>query len=106
MPRWASVVEQLPEVGGPTYAGEVTPLVVPEWTDATDWAAVARSAGCSRHLCWPSLRHPARDFVAGQETNYAVFMNDQHRIKVRHFLAIWVNDYRPLVKSNVSDGGG
>jgi hypothetical protein len=30
-----------------------------------------------------------------------VFMNDEHRIKVRHFLAVWVNDFRPLHRSIV-----
>ena len=29
-------------------------------------------------------------------------MNDEHRLKVRHFLAVWVNDFRPLHKCNVA----
>ncbi len=40
-------------------------------------------------------------FIAGDELSPAVFMNDEHRLKVRHFLAVWVNDFRPLHKSNV-----
>ena len=40
-------------------------------------------------------------FIAGDEKSPAVFMNDEHRLKVRHFLACWVNDFRPLHKSNV-----
>jgi hypothetical protein len=40
-------------------------------------------------------------FIANRETDPAVFMNDEHRIKVRHFLAVLVQDFRPLHKSNV-----
>ncbi len=40
--------------------------------------------------------------VAGDELDPAVFANDEHRLKVRHFLAVWVNDFRPLHKSNVA----
>jgi hypothetical protein len=31
----------------------------------------------------------------------AVFMNDETRLKVRQFAAVWVNDFRPLHKENV-----
>ena len=41
-------------------------------------------------------------FIAGNELSPAVFMNDEHRIKVRHFIAILVQDFRPLHKSNVA----
>jgi hypothetical protein len=41
-------------------------------------------------------------FIAGDELSPAVFMNDEHRIKVRHFCAILVQDFRPLHKSNVA----
>jgi hypothetical protein len=40
-------------------------------------------------------------FIAGDELSPAVFMNDEHRIKVRHFVAVLVQDFRPLHKSNV-----
>ncbi len=40
-------------------------------------------------------------FVAGNETDPAVFMNDESRIKVRHFIAVGVCDFRPLHKENV-----
>jgi hypothetical protein len=40
-------------------------------------------------------------FIAGSEHSPAVFMNDEHRLKVRHFLAVMVADYRPLHKSIV-----
>jgi hypothetical protein len=41
-------------------------------------------------------------FIAGGDYSPAVFTNDEHRLKVRHFLAVWVNDFRPLYKSNVA----
>ena len=82
--------------------GTAVPVVVPEWTDANNWAAV-----CDPRIA-PSIyvgeRFGLRPevFVAGDELSPAVFMNDEHRLKVRHFLAVWVNDFRPLHKSNVA----
>ena len=76
-------------------------VTVPEWTDATDWAAVCDP------LIAPSIYVGERFgimpeiFIAGDSLSPAVFMNDEHRLKVRHFLACWVNDFRPLHKSNV-----
>ena len=40
-------------------------------------------------------------FIAGDNLSPAVFMNDEHRLKVRTFCAVWVNDFRPLHKENV-----
>jgi len=76
-------------------------VVVPEWTDANNWAAVvdprlvAGIVVCERFGLLPEI------FVAGDELSPAVFMNDEHRIKVRHFLAVLVQDFRALHKSNV-----
>lgn len=77
-------------------------VVVPEWTDANNWAAVVDPAlapgivVCERFGLMPEI------FVAGEELSPAVFMNDEHRIKVRHFIAVLVQDFRPLHKSNVA----
>jgi hypothetical protein len=77
-------------------------VVVPEWTDANNWAAVvdprlmAGIVVCERFGLQPEI------FIAGDELSPAVFMNDEHRIKVRHFLAVLVQDFRPLHKSNVT----
>jgi hypothetical protein len=77
-------------------------VVVPEWTDANNWAAVCDPrlvpgiVVCERFGLLPEI------FIAGDELSPAVFMNDEHRIKVRHFLAVLVQDYRPLHKSNVA----
>jgi hypothetical protein len=76
-------------------------VVVPEWTDTTDWAAVVDPrlvpgiVVCERFGLQPEI------FIAGDELSPAVFMNDEHRIKVRHFIAVLVQDFRALHKSNV-----
>jgi hypothetical protein len=77
-------------------------VVVPEWTDANNWAAVVDPhlvpgiVVCERFGIMPEI------FLAGSELSPAVFMNDEHRIKVRHFVAVLVQDFRPLHKSNVA----
>lgn len=82
--------------------GEVVPLISPEFSDANDWAAVAdpKIAPCivvgERFGIKPEI------YIAGRETDAAVFMNDEHRIKVRMFNAILVQDFRGLHKSNVA----
>jgi hypothetical protein len=76
-------------------------LVVPEWTDATDWAAVADPALSPAIVVGERFGLLPEIFVAGDELSPAVFMNDEHRIKVRHYVAILVQDFRPLHKSNV-----
>lgn len=81
--------------------GNVVPLVVPEWTDANDWAAVADPAIVPGIIVGERFGIMPEIFIANRETDPAVFMNDEHRIKVRHFLAVLVQDFRPLHKSNV-----
>ncbi len=81
--------------------GNVVPLVVPEWTDATDWAAVIDPAIVPGIIVGERFGLMPEIFIANRETDPAVFMNDEHRLKVRHFLAIMVQDFRPLHKSNV-----
>ena len=76
-------------------------VVVPEWTDANDWAAVVDPALVPGIVVGERFGIRPEIFVAGSELSPAVFMNDEHRIKVRHFIAILVQDFRPLHKSNV-----
>lgn len=77
-------------------------VVVPEWTDTSNWAAVVDPrlvpgiVVCERFGLMPEV------FIAGDELSPAVFMNDEHRIKVRHFIAVLVQDFRALHKSNVA----
>jgi hypothetical protein len=82
--------------------GTVVPLVVPEWTDATDWAAVCDPAIAPSIILGERFGLVPEIYIAGRETDPAVFMNDEHRLKVRQFLAVCVGDFRPLHKSNVA----
>ena len=76
-------------------------VTVPEWTDATDWAAVCDPLIAPSIFIGERFGIMPEIFIAGDSLSPAVFMNDEHRLKVRHFLACWVNDFRPLHKSNV-----
>ena len=81
--------------------GNVVPLAVPEWTDANDWAAVCDPALVPGIVVGERFGLMPEIFIGNHETDPAVFMNDEHRLKVRHFLAVLVQDFRPLHKSNV-----
>jgi hypothetical protein len=76
-------------------------ITVPEWTDADDWAAVCDPRVAPAVFLGERFGIQPEIFIAGDELSPAVFTNDEHRLKVRHFLAVWVNDFRPLHKSNV-----
>jgi hypothetical protein len=76
-------------------------ITVPEWTDTTDWAAVCDPRIAPAIYIGERFGIRPEIFIAGDEMSPAVFSNDEHRLKVRHFLAVWVNDFRPLHKSNV-----
>jgi hypothetical protein len=77
-------------------------VVVPDWTDANDWAAVCDPRVAPAIFIGERFGIMPEVFIAGDSLSPAVFMNDEHRLKVRHFLAVWVNDFRPLHKSNVA----
>jgi hypothetical protein len=101
VPRWASAVQTVPTAGGPTWGGFVEPVVVPEWTDTTDWAAVADPTIAPAIMVGERFGLLPQIFIAGNENDPAMFANDEARIKVRHFIAVGVADFRPLHKSNV-----
>ena len=82
--------------------GSAVPITVPEWTDATDWAAVCDPVIAPAIFVGERFGILPEIYVAGDELSPAVFMNDEHRLKVRHFLAVWVNDFRSLHKNNVA----
>jgi hypothetical protein len=77
-------------------------VVVPEWTDANNWAAVVDPQLVPGIIVGERFGLMPEIFIAGDELSPAVFMNDEQRIKVRHFLAVLVQDFRPLHKSNVA----
>lgn len=78
-------------------------ITVPEWSDPSDWAAVCDPALAPAIFVGDRFGLMPEIFIAGDELSPAVFTNDEHRLKVRHFLAVWVNDFRPLHKNNVAD---
>ncbi|MFZ3069874.1 MAG: hypothetical protein WA110_01960, partial [Anaerolineaceae bacterium] len=82
--------------------GSAVPVVVPEWTDLKDWAAVCDPRVVPAIFVGERFGLAPEIFVAGDELSPAVFSNDEHRLKVRHYLAVWVNDFRPLYKCNVA----
>jgi len=82
--------------------GSAVPVVVPDWADESDWAAVCDPRVAPAIFVGERFGLAPEIFVAGDELSPSVFSNDEHRLKVRHYLALWVNDYRPLFKSNVA----
>jgi hypothetical protein len=97
-PAW----ENLANIHSENMSRDVEAVVtVPEWTDTTDWAAVCDPTIAPAIFVGERFGLLPEIFIAGSELSPAVFMNDEHRLKVRHFLAVWVNDFRPLHKENV-----
>lgn len=84
------------------------PIVVPNWTDATDWAYMVDPA------VWPVIHmsysqspggggHPAPElFSVTSETSGLMFTNDVLPIKVRDEFAIGVSSYHGIGKRNVA----
>lgn len=93
----ANIYSQNQQRGQP---GDV--ITVPEWTDSTDWAAACDPVIAPAIYIGERFGLRPEIYIAGSELSPAVFMNDEHRLKVRHFLAVMVADYRPLHKSNVA----
>lgn len=103
MPRWEVNgwnAAGIPNAGGPTWGGKVEPVVVPEWTSATAWMSVVDPSLVPGVMIGERFGLMPEIYVAGDENSPAVFSNDESRIKVRHFLAVGVCDFRPLGRGN------
>ncbi len=83
-------------------AGSARVVVVPEWTDANDWAAVCDPNDCPGICIGYRYGREPELFVADDQVVGSMFTNDEMRIKCRFFVAVGVADYRPLHKSNVT----
>jgi hypothetical protein len=94
--RAANITSENQQQGQP---GDV--ITVPEWTDANDWAAVVDPRIAPAIYVGERFGLMPEIYIAGNELSPAVFTNDEHRLKIRHFLAVWVNDFRGLAKANV-----
>jgi hypothetical protein len=105
LPRWASDPYQggaaIPLASAHTWGGRVTPVTVPEWTSTTAWMAVVDPVLMPGVMIGERFGIMPEVFIAGDEQSPAVFMNDESRIKVRHFIAVGVCDFRPLGRGNV-----
>ncbi len=98
-----------PEAQGRGYADpRPIPLVVPDWTDATDWAYVVDPAlfpviQMSYSQSPGGRRHPIPElFAVVSETSGLMFSNDVLPIKVRDEFAVGVNGPRGIGKRNVA----
>jgi hypothetical protein len=96
---WSSVANQHNENFQRGEPGDV--VVMPEYVELDHWAAVCDPAIAPAIYVGERFGIKPEVYIAGDEHSPAVFMNDEHRLKVRHFVAVWVNDFRPLHKSNV-----
>jgi hypothetical protein len=102
IPRWQSDVEAIASSGGPSYGGKVDPVGVPEWTDATDWAAVINPKLRPGVMIGEIFGLVPQIFSASSDIDPAMFANDESRLKVRQFLNVGVADDMPLHKNNVA----
>lgn len=83
------------------YHGAVIPITVPEWTDATDWAAVADPNILPGVMLGEIFGLMPQIVLAGKDTDAAMFSNDESRLKIRQFLTVGIGNWRALHKSNV-----
>jgi len=102
VPRWDAPAQNVPATQSVLWGGRVSPVTVPEWTDATDWAAVIDPKLRPGIMLGEIFGVLPQIFSASSEIDPAMFANDESRIKVRHFLNVGVADDMPLHKSNVA----
>ncbi len=77
-------------------------ITVPDWSDGENWAAACDPRIAPAVYVGERFGLMPEIFIAGENLSPAVFTHDEHRLKVRHFISVWVNDYRPLHKNNVA----
>lgn len=77
-------------------------ITVPEWSDANDWGAMADPRMAPGIILAERFGVMPEIFVADNPVGYDMLHTDTMNLKVRHFLAVFVADYRPLFKANVA----
>ncbi|GIV62753.1 MAG: hypothetical protein KatS3mg045_0092 [Bellilinea sp.] len=77
-------------------------ITCPEFSDANDWAAVADPKLAPGIILGERFGLLPEIFIADRETSGALFTHDEIRMKVRHWVSVFVADYRPLYKANVA----
>jgi hypothetical protein len=100
IPRWEANAQNVAAVS-PSWGGRVEPITVPEITSTTWWAGVVDPVVVPAVMIGETFGLMPEIFVAGDQLSPAVFMNDESRIKVRHWIAVGVADFRPLARGNV-----
>lgn len=101
VPRWEAQAQNVSAVA-PSWGGRVEVVTVPDWTDATDFAAVIDPKLRPGVMLGEIFGVIPQIFSASSEIDPAMFANDESRIKVRHFINVGVADDLPLHKSNVA----
>jgi hypothetical protein len=76
-------------------------ITCPEFTDANDWAALADPRLAPGIILGERFGVLPEIFIADGESSGALFTNDEIRMKVRHWVSVFVADHRPLYKANV-----
>ena len=102
VPRWDAPAQNVPATQSPRWGGRVDPVAVPDWTDATDWAAVIDPKLRPGIMLGEIFGVIPTIFSASSEIDPAMFANDESRLKVRQFLTVGVADDLPLHKNNVA----
>jgi len=77
-------------------------ITVPEWTDASDWAAAADPGDLEGVCIGYRFGRAPEIFVADSDVVGSMFTNDEMRIKVRFVYAVGIGNYRALYKNNVA----
>jgi hypothetical protein len=77
-------------------------IVVPNWTDAGDWAAMADPRLAPAVVIAERNGLTPEIFVVDNEHSFDMVHNDVINLKVRHYLAVFAADYRPMFKANVA----
>jgi hypothetical protein len=77
-------------------------ITMPDWQDANNWAAACDPRLAPAIIIGERFGMLPEIFIAGDPLSPALFTNDEVRLKVRHFLSVFVADYRALFKSNVA----
>jgi hypothetical protein len=102
IPRWEAQAQNIPATASVTWGGRVEPVTVPDWTDATDWAAVIDPHILPGVMIGTRYGLIPQVIVAGNSNDPAMFSNDESRLKVRHFLATGIGNWSALHNNHVA----
>ena len=82
--------------------GSAEVIVVPEWTDANDWAGACDPSEVEGVCIGYRFGKEPELFIADEPAVGSMFTNDEMRIKCRFIVAVGIGDYRALHKNNVA----